>query len=97
MVSQLGDLQDLAVDSIDHAVFRVNPARPEARKGVFQRFRFANAFMVVPHRVLDEVVDFSNDFFIHLLPVQVVVPCLRGEKQVHARSSSETIFRIPFP
>lgn len=87
MVSQLRQQQPVAFDFIDHPVFRVDAARPITRQRETQRLWFADAGKGIARRVLDQFVDAPRDLFVRLLPVQIILPRLFREDELHAARS----------
>jgi len=61
VVSHLGNLQVVALDSIDDAVLVRDPPRPVPREGVLEAFRLADPLARRALDFLDERVDALDD------------------------------------
>jgi hypothetical protein len=81
------------VNFIDKSVFIGNSPGPVARKGMFQWFRLANTFKGIPFGLINKGIDTEENFFIGFLPIEIVLPCVVGEDELHSTSS----FSVPFP
>jgi len=95
--SELRDLKIPSGNSINHAVLVRDTARPKAREGVLQRFRFPDSIIMASRDVLDQFVDASDHFFIRLQPVLVIFPSLGRKNEIHASVNSLMFFRKTLP
>ena len=76
VISKLRDEQSVIISSVNDTVLAIDPARPVARKCVFQWLRFADAFKRRALNVRNQLVDPLQHFFVGLLPIEVIVPCV---------------------
>src|SRR6266498_1318284 len=83
MVAELSDPDLPAYEFVNDAMFAINPPRPPALKGVFERFRFADAAEWLANNFFDEQVDSLHLLWIDRLPVQIIAPPLRRKDQLH--------------
>ena len=72
--AQLRDPELIANDSVDHAVFTIDSARPVTLQGMLQRLRLADAGKRLAHDLLDKLVDPPEPLGICLLPIQILLP-----------------------
>ena len=61
---------------------------------MFQWFRFADTLKRVAFCLLYEGVDTAKDFFVSFLPIDIIVPGIIGENELHSKSSLST--PLPF-
>ena len=83
-------LQAEEPDPVHEPVFTVYAARPVAGQPVLERFRLANPLEGGSADVLDQRVDAPDDLPVRILPVQVVLPGVPGEDELHSRSLRST-------
>lgn len=93
MVTQLGDAQVVAGNAINDTVFAVNSPRPIPLQGVLERLRFADAAIGVAPDIPDQLVNPFEGLRICLLPVEIILPRIVREDEIHA--SSFNLFRLP--
>lgn len=60
---------------------------------MFQRLRFPDSFKGIAFDFFNKCVDPPEDLLVGLLPIQVILPCMVGENQLHSISS----LSVPFP
>ena len=93
MVSQLRDMDCIFVKFIDKSVFIGNSPGPVAGKGMLQWFRLTNTFKGISFGLINKSIETSENFFIGFLPIEIVLPGVVGEDELHSTSS----FSVPFP
>jgi hypothetical protein len=64
----------MVIHFVDNSMFLIDSTRPAALKLILQRFRFPSAFERAPPDVLNQYIDSPQDFFIVLLPIEIVFP-----------------------
>ena len=84
VIAQLGDQQAVASHLVDHPMFFVDPSLPETGKGMPERLRFAGPFEWGPAGFLDQGMDALEQLLIGGLPMEVVLPSLFREDQLHS-------------
>lgn len=84
VITQLGDEERLPHHLVNDAVLIIDAPRPVPRQRMLQRLRLADAGKGRPRNLPDERVDALEQFLIGLLPVQVILPGLLGEDQLHS-------------
>ena len=95
VVAQLHNQQLAFQQLIHHSMLIRDSTRPAALKGMLKRLGFSNAAMRIAQCVFDKLPDTCADSRIGLLPIQVVLPPLGGERDVH--SSRLIFFRMTLP
>jgi hypothetical protein len=77
----------ISLHEIDDTVLPVNAPGPSALEHMAQRFGLADTAEWFTKRVLQESIDSLEHRLVSTLPMQVVVPSMRGEDQAHYKSS----------
>ena len=95
MEAQLSDPQLASRDTIDNAVFCGDAPRPVAAQGVLERLGLTDPAIRIARNVPDELVNALHHLGIGLLPVEIFLPRLRREDEIHA--SSFSFLRTPLP
>ena len=95
MISQLRDQDLIASFFVNDSVFCSDPPRPKTLERMLERFGLANASVWISHNLFDQKVDSRNHLRIGLLPVKIIVPGLRCEKEIHAPSLSLRLSPLP--
>lgn len=93
MIATLGDEQLIFLDSINQPMLPIQAARPPARELPFERLRLAGPVKRGARTFLDETVQAGKQLAIMLLPIEVVVPSLFMEDDLH----SIRAFSTPLP
>lgn len=93
MKPALRDQQPTFAWPIDKAMLLRDPPRPPARQRTAQRLRLAGAIKRRARAFLDESVEPGEQLGIGRLPVQVILPCLFVENELHSASSRS----VPLP
>jgi hypothetical protein len=82
VIPALNDLElllpALPRNAIDQTVFARDAARPPALQRVLEGLGFAEPLEGMALDVPDQLVDGGEDFFVPLLPVQIVLPGILG-------------------
>jgi hypothetical protein len=87
VVSKLGNEQSVIRDLVNDAVFFVYSAGPVASQAMFKGLWLTTTFERLAFGFLNQFVDSIQNFFVGLLPVQIVFPGVLGEDEFHSRSS----------
>lgn len=95
MISQLRNEEFFADSFINHAMLGIDPARPIALQCMSQRLGLSDSSARIAYRLFDQEIYARNLLRVSLLPMEVIVPRLRREGEVH--SLSLILQRIPFP
>jgi len=93
MITELGNKDGIILNFIDDAVFIGDAAGPVSGEAVFEGFRFADALVGHALNVANQGVDPGGNFFVDLLPVEIVVPGMGGKDQLQSASSRS----VPLP
>jgi hypothetical protein len=73
-MSKLGDDHSIILDLVYKAMLVGDPPRPISGEAMFERLGFTLALVRRPFNLTDEGVDPFYNFFVGVLPVQIVVP-----------------------
>src|SRR5690606_26489807 len=87
MIAALCDQQGVVGRAIDQSMLLIDPARPPAGKLAFQRLRLACAAKRRPQTLADQAVDLLELLAVEGLPVEVILPALFLEGQLHSTRS----------
>ncbi len=92
MIAQLGNMKCIFGHFIYKPVLIINTPGPVTGKGVLKRFGFTNTFKRIAFGFLNESIDTMEDFFISFLPIDIVIPGVVRENELHSISSLSTPF-----
>jgi len=95
MVPQLRNPNLVPDFFINDPVLGSDSTRPIALEGMFQRLGFTNTAIGVAHDFFDQQIDAFRRIWISFLPVEIFLPGLLREDEVHV--SNFNFFRIPLP
>jgi hypothetical protein len=70
--------------SVYNPVIESDTARPISLKIMFKGLRFPEPLKRIALDVFDELVNRCENLLIGSLPMQVILPCMRRPKQIHA-------------
>ncbi len=84
-VAELRKEDGSVTDPVHQPVFGIDAARPVASQCVTEALRLARSLERVPEDLLDQPVDPLEHRAVLLLPVQIVVPGVGREDQLHSR------------
>ena len=86
MIPALSDDQGVVFNTVNKAMFAVDPAGPPAGVIAFQGFGFARAGKWVTATFLDQAVDLVRHRFAQPLPLHILVKGLGQKGNLHSRS-----------
>lgn len=95
VIAQLRDQDLIARLFVNDPMLGGDSARPVALQRVPERLGLADTGGGMTHDLFDEEIDSRNHLGIRLLPVEIVVPGLRRENEIHAPSLILRLIPLP--
>ena len=87
VVAELCEENRLSIDLIDEPGLVGYTPGPIAGQAMLKRFGFSNSLEWRTFYVLDKCVDPLEDFSVGSLPIEIVLPGMLGEDELHSASS----------
>lgn len=84
MVPALRDEERVFFDLVDEPVFLIDPAGPVSCQPETQRFRLTDADVGIALNGLDQVVDLAVHLAVGFQPVEIILPAMFGEADLHS-------------
>src|ERR1700739_2228041 len=91
------DLDPVITHPVDETVLLRDPAGPPSCPLVPQWLRLPDPRVLVPGDIFDELVNSLEDLAVLDLPVEVIVPAVIGEGDLHTASSSASTTSCTWP
>ena len=84
VITELGYENRVFYHLVNDAVLVVYTSRPIAGQTMFQGFGFTNPFERGALYIFDQRIDALDYSLIGILPIQVIIPSVAGERELHS-------------